>query len=210
MKNIDNHNFFKLHIDGAGAPIVKPLNFRLKEAKCPGVNQKEYWKRAEILRVSIIRSSDLAGYIWPIFSGLIVPDDVRQLFIKKSITGISFSPVIIENYEIDDEDFDGDKFPENKLFHGDIIGEGGQLPLCCFPLWSRIFIRKCKGCKGYLVSENILSFVKDHDVFSLSQWDGSDCFSVAYAGNIYSARVIEILENNGVRNWETTPVRYIT
>lgn len=205
----EERKFFGLESAGTSEALVQSLNFRIGGPKCAMCGKIIRCDFVEPLRVSVFGSSNLKNCIWPITSGLIVPKDVKDLFEDHSITGVRFSRVDIEEYSIDNREYASEAFPENKLYHTDILGHGGVIPTSIFSWSARRRIHKCKICGNWDIPREVLWSLENRNVFSLAEWDGTDCFFVSYTGPFFSNKVVSMLNQNGIVNWKAIPVKCI-
>ena len=146
---------------------------------------------------------DLDLCIYPHVDQFVLPEDVRALFDENGITGASYSKVDIDYFSGPGREYGPEEYPYT-FYHLDVIGRGGVLPLEAYPESIREKVRLCDTCRIILNYNEVTE--KRRTIFSLSEWDGSDCFDVRGIGCVYSKKVIDVLSDNGIDNWTAEPV----
>ena len=167
------------------------------EAVCPTCNRNRFYQVRD-LEIELY-GKQVDGFVWTLGAHLIVTEHLLNNLLSAGITGFSSRPVSI-SYVSSEETHrpEGNQQLGSLSLHQLVILTNSiELP------GNRSAYSVCPVC-------NQLDFVRrtpDGLTIDIEHWNGTDIFTYRYTRIVISQHFLDVVEENGIRNYKALPLK---
>ncbi len=162
---------------------------------------------------------DPQDFIWGDCPTFIVLQKVLDILRENCVSGLQYSIVEVEGYHYPpatENIISGDQC-SFELYAIDVIGK--EIPISeksVFEYYTgkplkniKVECSKCEACGKYswdFGTDHLTRIAKA--VVEINQWDGSDCFRIRSIGPVFTEKVVDLLIDHKIRNWQAVELNY--